>query len=62
VQAGERLRVTLRGQPVAVLTPVSHRPRTMEWNAFWNAVSRSAADEGLKADLDAVLTDTTDDV
>ena len=62
MQAGERLRVTLRGRPVAVLSPVTDRPPTMEWNAFWNLISRAPADAGLSADLDVLLTDTTDDV
>ena len=60
VQAGERMRVTLRGQPVADLVPVSSRPNTMPWGSFWNALSVSAADPGLRDELRRVLPDDTD--
>jgi len=62
VQAGERLRVTLRGRAVADLVPVSSRPLTMPWPAFWTAVSASPADAGLRDDLRQAVPDDTDDV
>lgn len=62
VQAGERLRVTLRGRPVADLVPVSHRPQTMSWSAFWTAVAASPADADLQEDLRRALPGDTDDL
>jgi prevent-host-death family protein len=59
VGAGERLRVTLRGRPVAELVPVSTRPRTMGWAVFREL---AAADAGLRADLADALPGDTDDV
>ena len=60
VQAGERMRVTLRGRPVADLVPVSSRPTTMLWASFWSAVAGSAADPGLRDALRRALPDDTD--
>ena len=34
VEAGERLRVTVSGRPVAEIAPLSQRPRTISWEAF----------------------------
>jgi prevent-host-death family protein len=62
VQAGERIRVTLRGRPVAVLAPVEARPVTMSWEAFESAVAQCPADRQLLEDLRAALPETTDDV
>jgi prevent-host-death family protein len=62
VQAGERLRVTLRGRAVADLVPVSSRPATMPWSAFRVALSTSLADPGLQDDLRQALPGDTDDV
>lgn len=60
--AGERLRVTLRGRPVAELVPVSARPRTMPWPAFREAVDRASADSVLRRDLAEAIPGDTDDV
>lgn len=62
VQAGERLRVTLRGRPVADLVPVSSRPLTVPWPVFWSALAESSADASLRADLQQALLGDTDDV
>ena len=62
VAGGERLRVTLRGKPVAELGPVPSRPGTIPWSALRAALASGAADKGLAADLEAALTGTTDDV
>lgn len=62
VQAGERLRVTVSGRPVAELAPLGRKPRSMPAAEFWAALSRARADAGLSKDLRSALPDTTDDV
>jgi len=62
VQSGERLRVTLRGRPVAVIAPVDSRSPTIQWAAFWAAIDHYPADRRLLDDLSEALPDTTDDV
>jgi prevent-host-death family protein len=62
VEAGERLRVTVSGRPVAELVPLPARPRSMEWDAFMRRSEDWRADSGLVEDLAALLPDTTDDV
>ena len=38
VEAGERLRVTVSGRPVAELVPVPSRPVSMSWQEFWESL------------------------
>ena len=61
VEAGERLRVTVNGRPVAELVPLEKRPRSMSWDAFWEDRERWQADPGLARELAELLPDTTDD-
>lgn len=63
VQAGEEVVITVSGRPVAHLTPVSHPRR--RWLPRAEVVRRLAtaqADSGLRADLDSLAGDTTDDL
>ncbi len=62
VEAGERLRVTVSGRPVAELAPLPTRPRTMAWEAFLLGSEDWRADPALAKDLAELLPDTTDDV
>jgi prevent-host-death family protein len=62
VEAGERLRVTISGRPVAELVPLAVRPRSVPWETFMSDADRWRADPGLATDLAALLPDTTDDV
>jgi prevent-host-death family protein len=62
VQAGEHLRVTLRGRPVARLVPVSSRSPTMPWGAFVGEVALRPADSALTTDLGHAVQGDTDDV
>jgi prevent-host-death family protein len=62
VEAGERLRVTVSGRPVAELSPLEPRPRTMPWEAFMAGRDDWRADPGLARELAELLPDTTDDV
>jgi prevent-host-death family protein len=61
VEAGERLRVTISGRPVAELVPITSRPRSLPWDAFMRDGDRWRADPGLADDLAALLPDTTED-
>jgi len=62
VEAGERLRVTISGRPVAELAPLPTRPRTISWEAFLAGVEDWRADAALAKDLAELLPDTTDDI
>jgi prevent-host-death family protein len=62
VEAGERLRVTVSGRPVAELGPLPGRPQTIAWEAFLAGADDWRADPGLARELAELLPDTTDDV
>lgn len=62
VEAGERLRVTVSGRPVAELIPLPRRPETLTWEEFVRDLEDWQADPGLKAQLQELLPDTTDDI
>jgi prevent-host-death family protein len=61
VEAGERLRVTVSGRPVAELIPLPTRPRTMSWQTFMAESETWRADPALARELAELLPDTTDD-
>lgn len=61
VEAGERLRVTVSGRPVAELVPLPTRPASMRWEDFQHRLDGARADAGLRTDLATLLPDTTDD-
>ena len=62
VEAGERLRVTVSGRPVAEIGPLPSRPRMVSWEAFIAGSEDWRADPKLAEDLAELLPDTTDDV
>jgi prevent-host-death family protein len=62
VEAGERLRVTVSGRPVAEISPLPSRPRMVSWEAFIAGSKDWRADPKLAADLAELIPDTTDDV
>lgn len=62
VEAGERLRVTVSGRPVAELAPLESRPRTIPWEALFLGNQDWRADPQLARELADLLPDTTDDV
>jgi prevent-host-death family protein len=62
VEAGERLRVTVSGRPVAELSPLRRRRTWMAWSEFDEVVRSSLADPGLLEDLRELTPDTTDDL
>jgi len=61
VEAGEHLRVTVSGRPVAELVPLPARPRSTSWDAFMADAGDWRADAGLARQLAALVPDTTDD-
>jgi prevent-host-death family protein len=62
VEAGERLRVTVSGRPVAELIPLPRRPETLTWEEFVRDLEDWQADPGLKVQLQELLPDSTDDI
>lgn len=62
VAAGEHLRVTVRGKPVADLTPVSDESRFVERSALEAILDRHPLDPGFAGDVDEVLGETVEDV
>jgi len=62
VEAGEHLRVTVSGRPVADLMPLPTRPRSIAWETFMEGNDEWRADPGLVRELAALLPDTTDDL
>lgn len=63
VEAGEELTITVRGKPVALLTPL--RPTSRRWLSCSELVERlrvSQADPGLRHDLTRLAGETTDDI
>ncbi len=61
VEAGERLRVTVSGRPVADLVPLPVRRQTMSWTAFQEHLAGGRADPALHHDLAKLVPDSTDD-
>lgn len=62
VASGERITITVRGRPVAELTPVVQRPQWMPREGFVREVLSQQADAGLGDDLVALSNETTDDL
>jgi prevent-host-death family protein len=62
VEAGERLRVTVNGRPVAELVPLVNRPSSIGWEEFVEGDADWRADPELAAQLRELLPETTDDV
>lgn len=61
VEAGEHLRVTVSGRPVAQLAPIQKRPAMIAWETFLSRDEDWRADSALTNDLAELLPDTTDD-
>lgn len=62
VEAGERLRVTVSGRPVAELVPLPTRRQSMTWAAFERHLEGGWADPTLAGELAELLPESTDDV
>lgn len=61
VEAGERLRITVSGRPVAELVPLSRRPQWVGWDELMRDADAWQADAGLADELRELLPETTDD-
>lgn len=63
VSEGEELTITVSGRPVARLVAVRESQRRWLPKAeFLSRIARVAADPGLRADLERLAGDTTDDL
>lgn len=62
VAHGERITVTVNGQPVAELTPLTERPQWIGKGRFLNNVLVHQADAELSAELASLTGETTDDL
>jgi prevent-host-death family protein len=62
VEAGESVTITVDGRPVAVLEPISRRPRWLARDEFVRRVQDHQADAALANELRELAPDTTDDL
>jgi prevent-host-death family protein len=62
VEAGEHVVITVDGRPVAVLGPISSRPRWMSRNEFVRRFAGRQADSGFAGELRELAPDVTDDM
>ena len=62
VEAGESVTITVDGRAVAVLEPVSRRPRWFSRNEFVRRVVARQADAALTGELQELAPDRTDEI
>lgn len=63
VEAGESMRITVDGRPVADLVPVGGRRRVyVPFDEVLSIIARAPLDSGFSADVDAVLGATSDEL
>ena len=62
VEAGESVTITVDGRPVALLEPISRRPRWLPRDEFLRRVQGHQADAALAAELRDLAPDSTDDL
>jgi prevent-host-death family protein len=62
VEAGERLRVTVSGRPVAALVPLSDLPQDLPWEQFLHGLTGVRADPALADELRLLAPDLTDEL
>ncbi len=63
VQAGERLRVTVDGRPVADLVPIGNAPRTfVERESLMQLLKRTSLDVGFSRDVEGVAGTTIEEL
>lgn len=62
VRAGQRVTLTVRGEPIADIVPHGGRARWLSGSAIREQLTRRAADPGLRRDLDDLSGDTLADL
>lgn len=62
VRAGERVTLSVRGEPVADIVPHGIRTRWLSGAALRDQLEQRSADPGLRADLDELAGDTLADL
>lgn len=62
VRAGERVTLTVHGDPVADIVPHGQRNRWLSGEALAKQLTQRSADPGLRADLDDLAGQTLADV
>lgn len=63
VEAGERLRITVDGRPVADLVPIAGAPRTfVSLEDVTRLLGQATLDGAFKRDLDAAVGETIDEL
>ncbi len=62
VRSGERVTLTVRGDPVADIVPHGERYRWLAGNRLRSQLVHLAADPGLQADLDEIVGQTLGDL
>jgi prevent-host-death family protein len=62
VRAGERVVLTVRGEPIADIVPHGARTRWLSGAALRDQLGHRSADPGLRSDLDELAGDTLGDL
>jgi prevent-host-death family protein len=62
VEAGQTVVITRRGKPVADLVPHRAEPRWITRSELLEVLRTKSADPGLRADLERLAGETTDDL
>ncbi len=62
VEAGERVTLTVNGEPIADIVPHGRRARWLNGDRLRAQLGESAADPGLRAELDEVAGQTLEDL
>ena len=62
VRAGERVTLTVRGEPVADIVPHGARTRWLSGATLREQLGHRAADPGLREDLDELAGETLEDL
>lgn len=62
VEAGERVTLTVRGEPVADIVPHGRRARWLSGQWLVGELAQRAADPGLREELDEIAGQTIDEL